>query len=165
MEFQIIPAYDREEILALFDEYTRMLVESDEKFAYYLDIQHYEEERRDLRGKYGEPGGRLYLALAEDGAAAGCVALHRLDEERCELKRLYVRPAYRGRGLGSALVDRVLSDARQIGYRCILLDTLPVLESAVRMYRGLGFYEIPCYNDSPIDRTYFFRLDLQGGAE
>lgn len=161
MRFQIVPGYERrEEILALFSEYTRMLVETDESFAHYLDIQHYEEELRDLRVKYGEPEGRLYLALAEDGSAAGCIALHKLDEERCELKRLYVRPAYRGQGLASALVARILDDARQIGYRAMLLDTLPALESAVRMYRGLGFYEIPCYNDSPVEKTYFFRLDL-----
>ncbi len=161
MTFQIVPGYDRQEdILALFTEYTAMLVASDKKFAYYLDIQHYDDELRDLRAKYGEPAGRLYVALAEDGAPAGCIALHRLDDERCELKRLYVRPAYRGQGLGSRLVARILDDARQIGYRAMLLDTLPVLDSAVRMYRGLGFYEIPCYNDSPIDKTYFFRLDL-----
>ncbi|MBR4549045.1 MAG: GNAT family N-acetyltransferase [Oscillospiraceae bacterium] len=161
MTFQIVPGYDRQEdILALFTEYTAMLVASDKKFAYYLDIQHYDDELRDLRAKYGEPAGRLYVALAEDGAPAGCIALHRLDDERCELKRLYVRPAYRGQGLGSRLVARILDDARQIGYRAMLLDTLPVLDSAVRMYRGLGFYEIPCYNDSPIDETYFFRLDL-----
>ena len=161
MRFTIVPGYDRrEEILGLFDEYTLMLREADRDFARYLDIQHYDEERRALRAKYGEPEGRLYLALTEDGAAAGCIALRRLDAERCELKRLYVRPACRGRGLGSALVARVLDDARAIGYRAMLLDTLPSLESAVRMYRGLGFYEIPCYNDSPIERTYFFRLDL-----
>ena len=161
MEFQIIPGYDRrEEILALFTEYTDMLRRADKGFAHYLDIQRYDEELRDLRGKYGEPAGRLYLALAKDGSAAGCVALHRLDDERCELKRLYVRPTYRGQGLGGELVARVLDDARAIGYRCMLLDTLPALESAIKIYRGLGFYEIPCYNDSPIERTYFFRLDL-----
>ncbi len=161
MTFQIIPGYDRkEEIRALFTEYTDMLKDADENFAHYLDIQHYDDELRDLRAKYGEPEGRLYLALAEDGSAAGSIALRRLDDERCELKRLYVRPAYRGQGLASTLVARILDDARTIGYRAVLLDTLPALESATRMYRGLGFYEIPCYNDSPIERTYFFRLDL-----
>ncbi len=161
MRFEIVPGYDRrEEILTLFTEYTDMLVKTDESFAAYLAIQHYEEEVRDLRVKYGEPEGRLYLALAEDGTPAGCIALHRLDAERCELKRLYVRPAFRGQGLASALVARILDEARQIGYRAMLLDTLPALESAVRMYRGLGFYEIPCYNDSPVEKTYFFRLDL-----
>ena len=161
MTFQIIPGYDRkEEIRALFTEYTDMLKDADENFAHYLDIQHYDDELRDLRAKYGEPAGRLYLALAEDGSAAGSIALRRLDDERCELKRLYVRPAYRGQGLASTLVARILDDARTIGYRAVLLDTLPALESATRMYRGLGFYEIPCYNDSPIERTYFFRLDL-----
>ena len=163
MTFRIVSGFDRQEdIRVLFTEYTDMLKAADELFAHYLDIQHYDDEVRDLRAKYGEPAGRLYLALAEDGAPAGCIALHRLDDERCELKRLYVRPVYRGQGLGSQLVARLLDDARQIGYRCMLLDTLDVLESAVRMYRGLGFYEIPCYNDSPIDtdKTYFFRLDL-----
>ena len=161
MRFEIVPGYDRrEEILALFTEYTDMLVRTDESFAAYLEIQHYDEELRDLRVKYGEPEGRLYLALAEDGTPAGCIALHRLDAERCELKRLYVRPAFRGQGLASALVARILDEAREIGYRAILLDTLPALESAVRMYRGLGFYEILCYNDSPVEKTYFFQLDL-----
>ena len=84
----------------------------------------------------------------------------RLDGERCEMKRLYVQPQYRGRGLARQLIRRITEDARQIGYRCMLLDTLPVLEDAVRLYRQLGFYEIPCYNDSPVESTLFFQLDL-----
>ena len=79
---------------------------------------------------------------------------------RCEMKRLYVQPQYRGRGLARQLIRRITEDARQIGYRCMLLDTLPVLEDAVRLYRQLGFYEIPCYNDSPVESTLFFQLDL-----
>ena len=88
------------------------------------------------------------------------IALRRLDGERCEMKRLYVQPQYRGRGLARQLIRRITEDARQIGYRCMLLDTLPVLEDAVRLYRQLGFYEIPCYNDSPVESTLFFQLDL-----
>ena len=138
----IEPAYNAlSDVRALFEAYTAMLVTHDPAFQIYLDIQHYADELRAPAAKYAPPDGRLYLARV-DGRAAGCIALRRLDGERCEMKRLYVQPQYRGRGL-----------ARQ-------LDTLPVLEDAVRLYRQLGFYEIPCYNDSPVESTLFFQLDL-----
>lgn len=160
MSLELIPGYDHpEEILSLFTEYTHMLVSHDPSFQVYLDIQHYADEIRDLEAKYGRPEGRLYLALW-DGEAAGCIALRRLDEQRCEMKRLYVRPAFRGHRIGDALVDRVIGDARAIGYRHMLLDTLPFLESAIHMYQKRGFYEIPCYNDSPVETTIFMQYDL-----
>ena len=139
VSLELIPGYDHpEEILSLFTEYTHMLVSHDPSFQIYLDIQHYADEIRDLEAKYGRPEGRLYLALWE-GEAAGCIALRRLDEQRCEMKRLYVRPAFRGYRIGDALVDRVIGDARAIGYRHMLLDTLPFLESAIHMYQKRGF--------------------------
>ena len=160
MSLELIPAYDRaEEILSLFTEYTHMLVSHDPSFQIYLDIQHYADEIRDLQAKYGQPDGRLYLALWE-GEAAGCIALRKLDEQRCEMKRLYVRPAFRGHRIGDALVDRIIRDAKAIGYRTMLLDTLPFLESAIHMYQKRGFYEIPCYNDSPVETTIFMQFDL-----
>ena len=160
MSLELIPAYDRaEEILSLFTEYTHMLVSHDPSFQIYLDIQHYEDEIRDLEAKYGRPEGRLYLALW-DGEAAGCIALRKLDDGCCEMKRLYVRPAFRGHGIGDALVDRVIQDAKAMGYRSMLLDTLPFLESAIHMYQKRGFYEIPCYNDSPVETTIFMQYDL-----
>ena len=160
MSLELIPAYDRPaEVLSLFTEYTHMLVSHDPSFQIYLDIQHYEDEIRDLEAKYGRPEGRLYLALWE-GEAAGCIALRKLDEQRCEMKRLYVRPAFRGHRIGDALVDRILQDARAVGYRHMLLDTLPFLESAIYMYQKRGFYEIPCYNDSPVETTIFMQYDL-----
>ena len=160
MRLELIPGYDRPaELLSLFTEYTRMLVSHDPSFQRYLDIQHYADEIRDLEAKYGRPEGRLYLALWE-GEAAGCIALRKLDEQRCEMKRLYVRPAFRGHRVGDALVDRILQDARAIGYRHMLLDTLPFLESAIHMYQKRGFYEIPCYNDSPVETTIFMQYDL-----
>ena len=160
MRLELIPGYDRPaELLSLFTEYTRMLVSHDPSFQIYLDIQHYEDEIRDLKAKYGQPEGRLYLALWE-GEAAGCIALRKLDEQRCEMKRLYVRPAFRGHRIGDALVDRILQDAKAIGYRHMLLDTLPFLESAIHMYQKRGFYEIPCYNDSPVETTIFMQYDL-----
>lgn len=157
---ELLLGYDNpEEILDLFSEYTTMLVQNDPSFQAYLDIQHYDAEIRDLTVKYGLPDGRLYLVRI-DGQAAACIALRKLDQERCELKRLYVRPAYRKQGLASMLVNRIIVDARELGYRHLLLDTLPFLQVAIRMYRNLGFYDIPCYNDSPLDHTIYLQLDL-----
>ena len=76
------------------------------------------------------------------------------------MKRLYVRPEFRGHRIGSLLIQRLIDDAREIGYRQMLLDTLPFLQSAIRLYRQFGFYDIPCYNDSPLEQTLFLRLDL-----
>lgn len=160
MKLELIPAYDHPaEILSLFAEYTHILLSHALSFQIYLDIQHYEDEIRDLETKYGRPDGRLYLALWE-GEAAGCIALRKLDEQRCEMKRLYVRPAFRGHKIGDALVDRVIQDAKAIGYRHMLLDTLPFLESAIHMYQKRGFYETPSYNDSPMETTIFMQYDL-----
>ena len=125
----------------------------------YLDIQNYDDEVDHLEKKYGPPGGRLYLAYV-DSQAAGCIGMRKLDEENCEMKRLYVKPEFRRNGLGKILVDRIISDAKKEGYRHIFLDTLPFLESALKMYKAYGFYEIPCYNDSPMDTSIFLKLDL-----
>lgn len=160
MDLTLELAYDdQEEVRTLFQEYTDMLVRKSPSFAEYLKIQHYDAELDDLRGKYGLPDGRLYLARA-DGAAAGCAALRRLDEARCELKRMYVRPPYRAQGISTALMDRILTDAREIGYKKLLLDTLPFLTTAIAMYRRRGFVEIAGYNDSPLPETIYMELEL-----
>jgi GNAT superfamily N-acetyltransferase len=150
---------DPDEIRPLFQEYTDMLVRESPSFAEYLKIQHYDAELDDLRQKYGLPGGRLYLARV-GGIAAGCVALRGLDETRCELKRMYVRPQFRGQGISVALMDRIFADARKIGYKRMLLDTLPFLTTAVSMYKRRGFVEIPSYNDSPLPETIYMELEL-----
>ena len=152
--------YDTPEaVRELFAEYTHMLVAHDPYFLVYLDLQHYDAEVADPTQKYGLPDGRLYVAWC-DGQPAVCIALRRLDGATCELTRLNVRPAFRGRGIAGALLQRILDDARAIGYTAMLLDTLPFLTRAIRMYRALGFYDIPPYNDSPLDTTSFLRLDL-----
>lgn len=152
--------YDcRDEIRLLFQEYTEMLVRESPPVADYLNIQHYDAEIHDLESKYGLPDGRLYLARV-DGAAAGCAALRRLDDTRCELKRLYVRPQYRGQKIAAALLDQLLADAREVGYQTMLLDTLPFLTTAIALYRRRGFQNIPGYNDSPLPETIYLGLEL-----
>lgn len=161
MAVELKPAYSyQKEIGELFGEYTQMLVETDPTFQQYLTIQNYDDELLHLDHKYGPPDGRLYIALEEDGTVLGCVGLRRLDAENCELKRMYVRPAYRGRGLSRVLLERIIADAREIGYRAMLLDTLPLLTAAIALYHKYGFHEIPCYNDSPVESTIFMKLEL-----
>lgn len=160
MELKILPAYDfPEEIHALFSEYTDMLIREEPIFEMYLGMQNYEAELRDLRLKYGPPGGRLYIVFCGEEAVAS-IALRQLDETRCEIKRLYVRPAYRGRGIAKTLVQKILDDARQIGYSQILLDTVPFLKTAIALYRSFGFQDVPPYLETPVSGTLFLGLTL-----
>ena len=138
MDIKIIPAYDyTQEIRELFSEYTDMLINSDPAFKEYLEIQNYDDELEHLKDKYGMPAGRLYLAYC-GGKTAGCIGLKKLDEDNCEMKRLYVRPEFRGRKIGGLLIQKTIADAKTIGYKHMLLDTLPFLESAVHMYKKWG---------------------------
>lgn len=160
MHLTIESAYGApEKVRELFGEYMTLLLEGDPAFQEYLTVQGYEAEFEDPSVKYALPGGRLYLARW-DGALAGCIALRQIDRERCEIKRLYVRPAFRRKGIARRLAERVISDARAIGYRCVLLDTLPFLTTAINMYHNMGFYDIPRYNDCPLDGLLYMRLDL-----
>ena len=160
MSIKLIPAYDHhQEIRNLFSEYTQMLVEGDPSFQEYLKIQHYDAELNCPESKYAPPYGRLYIALW-NSIPAGCVALRRMDSENCEMKRLFVRSEHRGKGIGGRLVQQIIDDARAIGYKRMLLDTLPFLERAISMYRNLGFREIPIYNDSPMSSVIYMQLDL-----
>ncbi|MBQ1576187.1 MAG: GNAT family N-acetyltransferase [Oscillospiraceae bacterium] len=152
------------EIEELFREYTDMLVAGDPVFASYLALQSFDEELRHLEGKYAPPEGCLYL-LRVDGQNAGCGGMKRLDESRCELKRMYIRPSFRRMGLGRELALRIIEDAREAGYRRMLLDTLPFLQAAKALYRSLGFYEIERYNDSPMGGASYLCLDLRDGKE
>jgi len=161
MELDIVYAYDRsDEVLSLFSEYMDMLLEGDPTFAEYLQIQNYDDELRDLSHKYGLPDGRLYLAYW-DGELAGSIALRKIDDENCELKRLYIKPKFRRNGIAKALVLRLIDDAREIGYQHMLLDTLPFLQTAIGMYHSIGFYEIDRYNNSPMDTSIYMKFDLQ----
>ncbi len=125
-----------------------------------LCFQSFETELAELPGDYAPPRGRLLLARYES-QPAGCVAMHRIADDVCEMKRLYVRPDFRGKGIGKALALSLLEAARQIGYFYMRLDTVePVMKEAVAMYRRLGFREIPAYRPNPIPGAIYMELEL-----
>lgn len=156
MEFEIRPAHDNvDAVRPLFLEYA-------ESLGIDLGFQSFEEELASLPGKYGPPSGRLLAAYC-DGAPVGCVALRRFDETTCEMKRLFVQPAFRGRKIGLALVRSLLNGARAMGYESMILDSLASLENSVAMYRRAGFEEIPPYYHNPHPDAVYFRLSLSAG--
>lgn len=161
MLLEIKLAYDREdEVRNIFKEYTDMLVNMDKKFEESLKAQKYDNELDDLTAKYGKPEGRLYLATI-DGETAGCIALKKLDLSlSCELKRLYIKPKFRGNNIGEKLVNQIICDAKDIGYKYIYLDTLPYLKSALHIYKKWGFYEIEAYYNNPMEDAIYMKLDL-----
>lgn len=136
----------------LFEEYQKSL-------GFSLCFQNFDAELAGLPGAYAPPEGRLLLALSA-AEPAGCIALRKIENDICEMKRLWVRPAFRGTGLGRRLVETLMADARGIGYRRIRLDTLPSMAAAQALYLSLGFTDIPPYNDHPIEGTRFMEAIL-----
>jgi ribosomal protein S18 acetylase RimI-like enzyme len=142
-----------EQVRELCLEYSRSL-------GFDLCFQSFDQELAGLPGDYAPPGGRLLL-VTYDGQPAGCAALHKIADSICEMKRLYLRPAFRGRGAGRRLCERVLSEARGIGYCHLRLDTVePVMRDAVALYRRLGFREIAPYRANPILGALYMEIDL-----
>jgi len=154
--FEVCQAESQSQIAVireLFLEYAQSL-------GFSLCFQSFDKELAGLPGDYAPPEGRLLLATNE-GAPAACVALHKLEPGICEMKRLYVRPQYRGKGLGLALAEGIIAEARQIGYQRLRLDTIePVMRSAVLLYRQLRFREIAPYRKNPIEGALYMELQL-----
>jgi putative acetyltransferase len=127
-----------------------------------LSFQGFDDELAALPGAYAPPSGRLLLAR-QGGTALGCIALRDAGDGRAEMKRLYVRPQARGLGLGRALAERIVEEARSAGYAAVVLDTLPSMGEAHRLYEQLGFRPIAPYNANPIAGTRHLGLPLRAG--
>jgi len=141
------------QVRELFHEYAQSL-------GFSLCFQDFDRELAGLPGDYAPPDGRLLLAEFHSELAA-CVALHKFENNICEMKRLYLRPKFRGQGLGRILAEAIIKQAREIGYVRMRLDTVgPVMRDAVAMYRKLGFREIAPYRPNPMPGTLYFELAL-----
>ena len=156
LTMKIFQAFSGEQIndaRALFREYEVWL-------GLDLCFQGFEEEMEGLPGKYSEPEGRLLLADV-DGELAGCIAMRKLDDGVCEMKRLYVRDEFRGQRIGNSLVDRIIDEARSAGYAKMRLDTYPAkMGKAVKLYESHGFREIEPYYSNPYDGVLFMEAEL-----
>ena len=146
-----------DELRDIFSEYARNL-------GVDLCFQQFDQELAGLPGEYAPPNGAL-LAAKVDGQLAGCCAIRPLDTadytNACEMKRLYVRKAFRAMGLGRQLAEAALDAARQAGYSCVLLDTLDDMEAARALYQELGFHEIPPYYHNPIPGAHYLKAALR----
>jgi putative acetyltransferase len=143
-------AIDIREVRLLFEEYAASL-------NFSLCFQDFDRELAELPGAYRPPAGRLLLARV-GGIVAGCVALRPIENDACEMKRLFVRPAFHGQGLGRQLVVAVIAGARAAGYTTMKLDTVPSMEAAQRLYASLGFRDIPPYRENPIAGARYMAL-------
>ncbi|MEM6415710.1 MAG: GNAT family N-acetyltransferase [Pseudomonadota bacterium] len=140
-------------IRSLFVEYANTL-------GIDLSFQKFDSELDQLPGDYSPPGGELLLAKNKSGVGKGCVAVRKFNSQTCEMKRLYVSPDARGKGLGAALIRKAINNARTMGYKRIYLDTLPRMKNASALYKEIGFEEISPYYDTPIVGTVFMSREL-----
>ncbi len=153
---QVVPAVDTRSVAIvreLFREYADSL-------EFSLDFQDFEQEVRGLPGEYAPPRGVLFLAWVE-GDAAGCVGVRPIDSETCEMKRLYVRPEFRVRGVGRVLAGRAVEEGQKMGYERMWLDTVPSMTAAITLYRSMGFSDIPPYRQNPVRGALFLERKLR----
>jgi putative acetyltransferase len=151
------------ETFAQVEDARRLFIEYSERLGLDLCFQNFEKELSELPGNYAPPEGRLLLAVFDE-SIAGCVGLRKIgdDNRTCEMKRLYVRPEFRGHGIGRAMALKLIEEARNAGYERMRLDTLSAqMGEAIKMYRSLGFQEIEAYYHNPVKGAMFMELTLK----
>lgn len=157
MRLEIRPITEGDEARSL--AVRRLFLEYADFLGVDLCFQGFEQELAELPGAYAPPDGRLLVAIA-NGTSVGCVALRKLEDGICEMKRLYVQPGFRGQGIGRQLADAIIREARGIGYQRMRLDSLASLQEATALYRSLGFVEIPPYRFNPLSDAVFMEVVL-----
>jgi ribosomal protein S18 acetylase RimI-like enzyme len=150
---QIVLAHDADHIPTVRELFQEYAADMGLNFCF----QGFSEELASLPGKYAPPDGRLLLGEC-DGQPVACVAMRKITDDTCEMKRLYVRSAFRGRGFGRALAEAVIRSARDVGYRAMKLDTLASMKTAVTLYESLGFRRTAAYYDNPLPDVVYFKL-------
>jgi putative acetyltransferase len=155
MDINIIPADFSKHLLlikSLFEEYASTL-------GFSLDFQNFADEINTINIMYSPPEGNVYLAFA-DQTPAGCIAVRKLEKNICEMKRLYVKPKYRGFGIGKSLAQKSIQFAKESDYKLIKLDTVRSMSEAIGMYKKMGFIQTAPYNSNPLPDAVFFTLYL-----
>jgi putative acetyltransferase len=155
MNVKIIQATEKSQIKTikeLFLEYAKSL-------NFKLCFQDFDNELAELPGSYAPPDGRLFIALL-DNKTAGCIALRKFKDGVCEMKRLYVKPQFRGKNIGKKLVELLIGEARKLGYKKMVLDTVPSMQTAQKLYKSLGFKEIQPYRINPVKGAVFMEFVL-----
>jgi putative acetyltransferase len=143
------------------DNIKQLFLEYAQSLNFSLCFQNFQQELDELPGVYSPPKGLLYLALVY-GKPAGCIAMKPLKEQICEMKRLYVRPEFRGLGIGKGLAIHLISRAKELGYHKMRLDTISTMKEAITLYRLLGFYEIEPYYNNPVEGAHYMEINLIG---
>ena len=138
----------------LFKEYA-------EEIGIDLEFQNFQKELNDLKQQYSKPEGALWIAYNESHNAVGCVAIRKLEDTVCELKRMYIRKEARGTGLGKQLMTTSIEKAIELGYEKMRLDTLATMLPAIGLYKSVGFYEIESYRYNPFEEAKYFELELR----
>jgi ribosomal protein S18 acetylase RimI-like enzyme len=144
---------------AQIDQARELLLEYARSLGFDLCFQGFDQELAELPGQYAPPKGRMLLAM-DEGVPAGCVALRESSPGVCEMKRLYVRPRFRSRGVGRRLAESIVREAREAGYKAMRLDTVPWMKEAIAMYESMGFRDIEPYRPNPMPGARYLELDL-----
>ena len=137
-----------------------LFLEYADSLNFDLCFQNFDKELAELPGEYAPPHGRLLLVF-EEAQLAGCVALRRISEKVCEMKRLYVPPTVRGKGIGRALAEKIIDEAQKIGYIRMRLDTVPLMKEAIALYQSMGFKTVEPYRHNPIKGAIYMELEMK----